>query len=378
MSIQLSEDQELIRNMAREFAEKELMPIAAEIDRTHEFHEASFKAMGEQGFFGLSMPEEYDGGGDYLSFITCVEELSRGSSAHANALSVHISVNCSSILNFGSDYLKEKYLPPMCRGEMYSAFALTEPNAGSDASALLATAVRDGDNYILNGTKCFITMGGKAGVYIVIAMTDKSKGVKGLSAFVVEPSFPGFKVGQFEDKMGQCGIPTSEIIFTNCVVPRENLLGEEGMGFKVAMKGLDSGRVSIGAQAVGLAQAALEAAVTYSKQRVAFGKPISANQGLQWMLADMAVDIEASRLLVQNAAMKKQLGLPYGKEAAMAKLFASEAVMRITTKAVQIHGGIGYTKSYPVERYMREAKIHEIYEGTSEIQRIVISRAVLS
>ena len=375
----LTEDQELIQNMVREFAENEVRPIASEIDKNHRFPAETVKRMAELGIFGLNIPEEYEGaGGDAVSYSLAVEELSRVCATHGGIVSVHISLCAHSILNFGTDAQKNKYLPDLASGRKLGAFCLTEPNAGTDAAAQQTVAALQGDTYILNGSKVFITNGGVAETFIVFAMTDKSKGLKGITAFIVEKSFPGFVVGQAEDKLGICASSTHEIIFKNCAVPRENRLGDEGQGFKIAMQTLDGGRMGIASQALGIAQGALDAAVEYSKQRVQFGKPISANQGIQWMLADMAVQVEAARLLTRNAAAMKDSGKRYSKEAAMAKLFAAETAMAVTTKSVQIHGGIGYTRSYPVERYMRDAKITEIYEGTSQVQRMVIAGSLLA
>ena len=379
MSFILTEDQALIRNMVREFAENEVKPIAAEIDKTHQFPLATVKRMGEIGLMGMTIPDELEGsGGDTLSYAMAVEELARVCATHGVILSVHMSVCTYPIYSMGTEAQKKKYVPDLASGRKIGGFCLTEPGAGSDAAAQTTTAVRQGDKYILNGQKIFITNGGYADTFIVIAMTDKSKGIKGSTAFIVEKAFPGFSVGQTEDKMGICASSTTEILFKNCEVPVDNVIGKEGEGFKVAMKTLDGGRISIGAQALGIAQGAYEAAVTYAKERVQFGKPIAANQGIQWMLADMAIRIEAARGLVYNAAVLKENKKPFGVEGAMAKVFASETAMWVTTKAVQVHGGIGYTKSYPVERMMRDAKITEIYEGTSEIQRTVIARSILA
>lgn len=380
MSFILTEDQELIRNMVREFAENEVSPIAAELDKKHEFPVATVKRMGELGLMGMTIPEEYEGtAGDNVSYIIAVEELARVCGSHGVILSVHMSVCTYPIFNLCNDAQKKKYLPDLCSGRKIGAFAITEPGAGSDAAAQKTTAEKKGDKYIINGTKIFITNGAYADTFIVLAMTDKAKGIRGgATAFIVEKGFPGFKVGQVEDKMGICASSTVELIFENLEVPEENVIGKEGDGFKVAMKALDAGRISIGAQALGIAQGALDAAITYAKERVQFNKPIAANQGLQWMLADMATRTEAARRLVYNAAALKDAGLPYGQAGAMGKVFASETATWVTTKAVQVHGGIGYTKSYPVERYFRDAKITEIYEGTSEIQRLVIARNLLA
>ncbi|SBV96306.1 Acyl-CoA dehydrogenase, short-chain specific [uncultured delta proteobacterium] len=374
-----TEDQLLIRNMVREFAVEEVAPIAAEIDRKHEFPAATVKRMAELGLFGLATPEEYEGsGGDTISLAMAIEELSRVCASHGCCLSTHVALCIVPIMQFGSEEQKKKYVPDLASGRKLGAFTLTEPAAGTDASAQQTTATLQGDKYILTGSKIFITNGGVADTFIAFAMTDKSKGLKGISAFIVDKKFPGFKVGQKEDKMGICASSTHEIIYDNCEVPKENLLGKEGEGFKIAMQALDCGRIGIGSQALGIAQGALDAAVEYAKTRVQFGKPIAANQGLQWMLADMDLQTDAARQLVYRAAAVRDTGVRYSREAAMAKLFASEAAMFVTTKSVQIHGGIGYTKSYPVERYMRDAKITEIYEGTSEVQRMVIAGNLLA
>jgi butyryl-CoA dehydrogenase len=380
MSSLLTEDQELIQKMVREFANEEIQPIAAEIDKTHQFPVATVKRMGELGLMGMTIPEEYEGtAGDNVSYIIAVEELARVCASHGVILSVHMSVCTYPIFKFGSDTQKKKYLPDLCSGRKIGAFAITESGAGSDAAAQQTTAVKKGNKYIINGSKIFITNGGYAETFLVLAMTDKAKGIKGgATALIVEKSFPGFKVGQVEEKLGICASSTTELIFDNLEVPAENILGKEGEGFIVAMKALDAGRISIAAQAVGIAQGALDASVAYAKERKQFGKPIAANQGLQWMMADMATRTEAARGLVYKAAALKDAELNYGQAGAMAKLFAGETATWVANKAVQIHGGIGYTKSYPVERYYRDAKITEIYEGTSEIQRIVIARNLLS
>ncbi len=379
MAYQLTEEQALIQNMVREFAENEVKPIAAEIDKTHRFPTETVKRMAELSIFGLSTPEELGGaGGDALSYIIAVEELSRVCASHGVILSAHVSLCMFPILKYGSDAIKQKYIPDLASGAKLGAFCLTEPGAGTDAASQQTVAEKKGDKFIVNGSKVFITNGGVAETFVIFAMTDKSKGLKGISAFVVEKGFPGFQVGQLEDKMGICASSTTEIIFKDMEVPAENMLGKEGEGFKIAMQTLDGGRIGIGAQALGIAQGALEAAIAYSKERVQFGKPISANQGLQWMLAEMAMKVEAARLLVYNAAKLKDSGVRFSKEAAMAKLFASETAMEVSTKSVQIHGGIGYTRSYPVERMMRDAKITEIYEGTSEVQKMVIAGNILA
>ena len=375
----LNEDQQLIQNSVREFAEIEVRPIAADIDKQHCFPEKTVRRMAELGLFGLTIPEEYEGsGGDNVSYSVAVEELSRVCASHGVILSAHVSLASCPILKFGTEEQKKKYLPDLASGRKLGAFGLTEPGAGTDAASQQTEAVLKGDEYILNGSKVFITNGAVAETFVVFAMTDKSKGLKGISAFIVEKKFPGFAVGQTEDKLGICASSTTEILFKDCRVPKSNLLGNEGKGFSIAMHTLDGGRIGIASQALGIAQGALEASVTYSKERIQFGKPISANQGIQWMLADMAVRTEAARQLTRHAALTKDTQDRYSKEAAMAKLFASETAMWVTTKAVQVHGGIGYTKSYPVERFMRDAKITEIYEGTSEVQRMVISGNLLA
>jgi butyryl-CoA dehydrogenase len=375
----LTEDQQLIQNMVREFAEKEVAPIAAEIDKNHTFPAKTAKRMGELGLLGLTVPEEYEGNPcDNVAYSVAVEELSRVCGTHGVIISAHISLGISPILKFGTDAQKKKYLPDLASGRKLSAFCLTEAGAGTDAASQQSVAELKGDKYVINGSKVFITNGAVADTFIYFAMTNKSKGLKGISAFIVEKAFPGFAVGQVEDKLGICASSTTEIILKDCQVPKENLLGGEGQGFKIAMQTLDGGRIGIASQAVGLAQGALEAAITYAKQRVQFGKPISANQGIQWMLADMATRTEAARQLTRHAALAKDTKDRYSLEAAMAKVFAAEAAMWVTTKAVQVHGGIGYTRSYPVERFMRDAKITEIYEGTSEVQRMVIAGNILA
>jgi len=379
MDFTLNEEQMLIQNMAREFAQKEVAPIAAEIDREQKFPYDTVKRMGELGLFGLFTPEDLGGGGgDYIAYVLALEEIAAVCASHAAIYSVHSSASLGGILSYGTDAQKKKYVPDMASGKRIGGFTVTESGAGTDAAAQKSTAVRQGDNYILNGSKIFITNGGVADIYIAAAMTDPSKGLKGITTFIVEKGFPGFTVGQKEDKMGIRGSQTTEIIYKDCVVPAENMLGKEGEGFKVIMQILDGGRIGMAAQAVGIARGALEAAVTYAKERKQFGKPIAANQGLQWMLADMALSVEAARNLVFKAACVKMSGARFSKEAAMAKLIAARTAMDVTTKAVQIHGGIGYTKSYPVERYMRDAKITEIYEGTNEVMQMVIAGNILA
>ena len=378
MEFSFSKEQILLKQMYREFAEKEVKPLAAEIDEEERFPVETVEKMVKAGFMGIPFPKKYGGeGGDNLGYAMAVEELSRVCGTTGVIVSAHTSLGAHPIFEFGTEEQKQKYLVPLAKGEKLGAFGLTEPNAGTDASAQQTTAVLDGDSYVLNGSKIFITNAGYADIYIIMAMTDKSIGTRGISAFIVESSTPGFTVGPKEKKLGIKGSATCELIFENCRIPKENLIGKEGMGFKIAMKTLDGGRIGIAAQALGIAQGALDETISYVKERRQFGKPISAFQNTQFQLADMASKIEASRLLVYKAAYNKDKGLPYSYEAAMAKLFASETAMEVTTKAVQLHGGYGYTREYPVERMMRDAKITEIYEGTSEVQRMVISASLL-
>ncbi|NLY84942.1 MAG: acyl-CoA dehydrogenase [Tissierellia bacterium] len=378
MDFNLSKEQLMVRSIMREFTENEVKPIAAEIDKTGRFPRETVEKMAKYNMMGIPFPAEYGGaGGDDLAYIIAVEELSKWCASTGVILSAHTSLACWPIYKYGTEEQKQKYLVPLAKGEYLGAFALTEPNAGTDAASQQTTAVLDGDNYILNGTKIFITNGGQADVYIVFAMTDKSKGSRGISAFIVEKDYPGFSIGKIEEKMGIRASSTAELIFQNCIVPKENLLGKEGEGFKIAMSTLDGGRIGIAAQALGIASGALEETIKYVKERQQFGRPLAKFQGLQWMIADMATEIDAARLLVYRAAFNKSNGLPYGKEAAMAKLFASECAMNVTTKCVQLFGGYGYTMDYPMERMMRDAKITEIYEGTSQVQQMVIAAAVL-
>ena len=374
MEFGLSKEQELIKQMVREFAQNDVAPIAGEIDETERFPVENVKKMAKYGLMGIPFAKEYGGaGGDYLSYILAVEELSKACGTTGVILSAHVSLCAGVIEAFGNPAQKEKYLPPLAKGEKIGAFGLTEPNAGTDAAGQQTVARLEGDHYVLNGSKIFITNGGYADTFIIFAMTDRSKGTKGISAFIVEKSFPGFSIGKVENKLGIRASSTTELIMENCIVPKENLIGQEGKGFGIAMKTLDGGRIGIAAQALGIAEGALDEAVKYMKERKQFGKPLSAFQGLQWMIADMDVKIEAARYLVYKAAWNKMNKLPYSVEAARAKLFASEVAMEVTTKAVQIFGGYGYTKDYPVERMMRDAKITEIYEGTSQVQKMVIS-----
>ncbi|HJV17068.1 MAG TPA: acyl-CoA dehydrogenase [Bacillales bacterium] len=375
MNFQLSEEHEMIRKMVRDFAKNEVAPTAAERDEEERFDREIFDQMAKLGLTGIPWPEEYGGiGSDYLAYCIAVEELSRVCASTGVMLSAHTSLAGWPLFKFGNEEQKQKYLRPLAEGTHIGAYGLTETGSGSDAGGMKTTARLDGDNYILNGSKIFITNGGVADTYIVFALTDKSAKQKGITAFIVEKDFPGFSVGKKEKKLGIRSSPTTEIIFEDCIVPVENRLGAEGEGFKIAMMTLDGGRNGIAAQAVGIAQGALDAAVDYAKERHQFGKPISAQQGISFKLADMATSVEASRLLTYQAAWLESNGLPYGKESAMSKLFAGDTAMKVTTEAVQIFGGYGYTKDYPVERFMRDAKITQIYEGTQEIQRLVISR----
>ncbi len=379
MDLAFTEEQEMIRRMVRDFARKEVAPIAGEIDEQGVVPFANIKKMAQLGLLGLTAPEEYDGGGaDAISYVIAIEELSKACASTAITLAVQNSLVNAGIEKFGTEDQKQQFLKPLARGEKIGAFALTEPGAGCDASAVLTTAVRDGDVYMVSGRKHFITNGSFADIVIVLAMTDKSKRHRGMTAFIVEKGMGGFSVGKEEHKMGIRGSNTCELLFDEVRVPETHRLGQEGEGFKIAMTVLDSGRIGVAAQAVGIAQAAYEAALEYSKQRVQFGQPICEFQAIQWMLADMATRIEAARLLTYKAALKKQSGERYSQEASMAKLFASETATWAADRAVQIHGGYGYMKEYSVERNYRDAKITEIYEGTSEVQRMVIARSILS
>ena len=378
MNFELTREQQLVQQMIREFAVNEVKPIAAEIDETERFPMENVEKMAKLGVMGIPFSKEFGGaGGDVLSYIIAVEELSKACGTTGVILSAHTSL-CASVINEnGTQAQRAQYLPDLCTGKKLGAFGLTEPGAGTDAAGQQTTAVLDGDNYILNGSKIFITNGGVAETFIIFAMTDKSVGTKGISAFIVEKSFPGFSVGKHENKMGIRASSTTELVMENCIVPKENLLSKEGKGFGIAMKTLDGGRIGIAAQALGIAEGAFEEAVNYMKERKQFGKPLSAFQGLQWYIAEMDVKIEAAKHLVYKAACKKQAGEPYSLDAARAKLFAADVAMEVTTKAVQIFGGYGYTREYPVERMMRDAKITEIYEGTSEVQKMVIAGSIL-
>ncbi len=379
MNFELTEEQNLIRDMVRSFAETEVAPSAAERDENERFDRAlMFDRLAELGLTGIVFPEEYGGAGaDYISYAIAVEELSRVCGSTGVTLSAHLSLCANPIYMFGTEAQKQKFLVPLAKGEKIGGFGLTEPSAGSDAGGTKTTATRDGNDWILNGSKIFITNAGEAETYVVLARSDKNaEKHRGISAFIVEKGTPGFSFGKKEKKMGIRSSPTMELVFENCRIPGDNLLGQEGQGFKVAMKTLDGGRIGIAAQALGIAQGALDAALAYTKEREQFNKPIASFQGVSFQLADMATQVEAARLLIYNAAYRASNGLSYSLESAMAKLFASETAMRVTTQAVQLHGGYGYTREFPVERMMRDAKITEIYEGTSEVQRVVIGAAL--
>jgi len=378
MNFGLTTEQELVKQMITEFAIKEVEPIAAEIDESEIFPMETVKKMAKAGIMGMQYPKEYGGSGtDYISYIIAVEELAKVCATTSVILSAHASLGCSTIFEYGTEDQKKKYLPNLLSGKKLAAFALTEPNAGTDAASQRSIAVKDGDHYVLNGSKIFITNGGVADVFTIFAMTDRSKGTKGISAFILEKGMPGFTIGQLENKMGIRASSTVELVFENVMVPAENLLGREGRGFGIAMKTLDGGRIGIAAQAVGIAEGAIAQAVKYMKERKQFGKPLSAFQGLQWYMADMQVRTDAAKCLLYKAAWHKQEGQSYTVEAAEAKLYAAETAMFVTTKALQVLGGYGYTKDYPLERMMRDAKITEIYEGTSEVQKMVIAGNIL-
>jgi len=378
MDFKLTEEQAMIRDTARDFAEKELKPIAAQIDQDAVFPEAVVKKMGELGLMGVYVPEEYGGAdSDMLSYCLAVEEISKVCASTGVTLSAHTSLSCDPILKFGNEDQKKKYLTPLASGEQLGCLALTESGAGSDVSAQSTTAIKDGDEYVLNGAKIFITNGGYADIAIVTAKTDKEAGGRGMSAFIVEKDTPGYIIGKVEHKLGIRASSTTELVFENCRIPAANILGKEGMGFKIAMETLNGGRIGIAAQAVGIAAAALDESVKYAKERCQFGKPIARLQAIQWMIADMAVKLTNARNLTYMAAAKKDNGENFISESAMAKLYASEAATWITHKAIQVHGGYGYTTEYPLERFYRDARITEIYEGTSEVQRLIIASLYL-
>jgi len=379
MDFALTDIQTMVRDTARKFARDQVAPYAAEMDKQGKFRMDLVKQMGELGFMGVAFPEEYEGGGmDYQCYAIVVEELSAVCASTGVVVSAHSSLCCDPIFKYGTEEQKQKFLPGLASGRVLGCLGLTEPSAGSDAGNQKTTAVLDGNEWVLNGSKIFITNGGPAGVAVVIAMTDKSAGSRGMSAFIVPADAPGYKVAKEEHKLGIRASSTAELVFDECRIPKEYLLGKPGEGFKIALATLDGGRIGIAAQAVGIAQGALTAAVEYAKERVQFGKPISSFQAIQWKLADMATEIDAARLLVQRAAWLKDKGVKsYGTQSAMAKLFASDVAMKATREAIQVFGGYGYVDEYPVERYYRDAKITEIYEGTSEVQKIVIARSLL-
>lgn len=378
MEFRFTEEQDMMRKLVRDFAQKEIEPIVSHMDETDEFPRATIAAMAKLGIMGIPIPEEYGGvGADFVSYISAIHECSRVSATIGVILSVHTSVGTNPILYFGTEEQKQKYVPKLASGAFLGAFALTEPQAGSDAANIRTTAAKKGDHYILNGSKIFITNAGEADVYIAFAVTDASKGSKGISAFIVEKDTPGFSVGKKEKKMGLNGSNTCELIFDQAQVPVENLLGEEGMGLTIALANLDAGRIGIAAQALGIAEHALALASGYARERKQFGKAIGGFQGIGFKLADMATQVEAARLLTYRAAVLRQQGRACGQEASMAKLFSSETAMRVTTEAIQIFGGYGYTREYPVERLFRDAKVTQIYEGTSQIQQVVIGKYLL-
>ncbi|MFO7838824.1 MAG: acyl-CoA dehydrogenase family protein [Desulfosalsimonadaceae bacterium] len=376
--MQLNKEQAMIQKMAREFARKELAPLAGQRDQDHEYPEQSLKKMGELGLLGMLVPEKYGGEEmDTVSYALAMSEIAYACASTAVIMSVHNSICCGSLLRFGTPEQQERYLKPMAAGEFICSFALSEPEAGSDPASMTATAEKDGDYYILNGTKRWITGGATSKLFIVLAKTDPDAGHKGISAFLVTRDMEGFSTGRLEDKMGQCASDTADLLLSNCRVPADHLLGNEGQGFIVAMSGLDDGRIGIAALSVGVGQAALDEAASYSRQRVQFGQPLANNQGIRWMIADMATDVEAGRQLVLNAAAKKDSGEKCTRETSMAKLYASEMANRVAGQAVQIHGGYGYTREFPVERFYRDARVLTIYEGTSQVQKIVIANEVL-
>ena len=378
MNFELTKEQSFVRQMVRNFAETEVEPLAADIDKEHRFPVETVEKMAKYGLLGVPFPTEYGGaGGDHISYAITVEELSRKCASTGVICSAHTSLCCWPIFAWGTEEQKRKYLPDLLAGKTLGAFGLTEPNAGTDASGQQTRAEDKGDHWLLNGAKVFITNGGYADVFVVMAMTDKSKGNHGISSFIVEKGDEGFSIGKTEDKMGICASSTTELIFQNCKIPKDRLLGEVGQGFKVAMSTLDGGRIGIASQALGIAQGALDVTLDYMKARKQFGKSLSKFQALQFTVAELATEIEAARLLIYKAADMKDKHLAYGPAAAMAKLFAAETAMHVTTKCVQLHGGYGYTKDYPVERMMRDAKITEIYEGTSEVQKMVIAASVI-
>ncbi len=378
MDFSLTEDQQMFQRMVREFAQKELEPIAAQLDEEARFPTESYKKMAELGLFGVTIPEKYGGsGGDSVHLAIAVEEIARACGSTSTIYLASLSLACYPIYKFGTEEQKQRFVVPVAKGKKLACFALTESGAGSDVVALQTAARRQGNGYSLDGTKVFITNGAEADIAVAFATVDRSLRHRGITAFVVEKGTPGFSVGKKEHKLGVRASSTTELVFESCQVPMENRLGNEGEGFKIAMAAIDSSRISVAAQAVGIARAAFDTSLKYAQERQQFGQPIAKFQAIQWMLVDMATYIDAAQLLTYRAAYLKNQGLPFVKEAAMAKLFAAEAAMSITTKAIQIHGGYGYTKDYPVERYFRDAKITEIYEGSSEMQRMTIGKGIL-
>ncbi len=379
MDFELTDAQQLIRDTVREFAEKELAPLAGELDRLKRFPEKPLQRLADLGILGMTIPPEYGGAGaDTVSSCLALTEISRACASTGVTVSLHNTLTCEIIYRYGTETQRRTYLPALCRGEILGAFSLSEPTSGSDAASLRTAAVRRGDHYVLNGTKLFVTNGSRAGAIILFASTDLSRGDRGITAFLVEPRLAGFRIGKHEEKMGLRASDTVELVVEDCRVPVGNRIGEEGEGFKIAMASLVNGRAGIAAQAVGIAQACLDASIRYAKERRQFGQPIGEFQAIQWKLADMATEIEAARLLTFRAAVRKDRGLPFTAEASMAKLFASEVANRAAYEAVQIHGGYGYLQDFPVERYARDARVLTIYEGTSEVHRLIISRHLLS
>ena len=378
MDFALTEDQQIFQRMVREFATNELQPVAAQVDDEEKFPAENVRKMAELGLMGVSIAEEYGGrGGDSLHLVIATEEIARACASTSTIYLASLSLACYPIYLFGTEEQKRRFVVPLAKGQKLACFALTEPGAGSDAAAIKTAATLRNDHYVLDGTKTFITNGAEADVAVVFATVNKSLRHKGIISLIVDKGTPGFSVGKKERKLGVRGSSTAELIFESCQVPVENRLGDEGSGFKVAMGAIGASRINVAAQAVGIARAGLEASLAYARDRQQFGQAISGFQAIQWMLADMATHVDAARLLAYRAAFLKNQGLPYLKEAAMAKLFAAEVAMNVTTKAVQIHGGYGYIKDYPVERYFRDAKIMEIYEGTSEMQRMTIARQLI-
>lgn len=379
MDFSLSEDQGMLQQMVRDFAANELQPVAAEIDENEEFPTENIRKMGELGLFGVAIAEEYGGsGGDSVHLLLVTEEIARVCASTSTIYLASLSLACYPIYKFGTEEQKHRFVAPLAGGKKLACFALTESGAGSDAAALGAMAAPQGDGYLLNGSKIFITNGAEADIVVVFATIDRSLRHRGIVALIVEKGMPGFSVGKEERKLGIRGSSTTELVFEDCMIPGQNVLGQAGQGFRIAMGAIDSSRITVAAQAVGIAQGALDASLRYARERQQFGRPIADFQAIQWMLADMATTIDAARLLTYQAAYLKDQGLPFVKEAAMAKVFAAEVAMAATSKAIQIHGGYGYTKDYPVERYFRDAKITEIYEGTSEMQRMTIARHLLA